>query len=79
MSSAGISLSSVGDLAISARGLVTIDGSAGVSITSSGDVTTEGRNVQLTAQAALTATSVGPAELSSGDRLTLQGVMVMIN
>jgi Rhs element Vgr protein len=71
MTSAGIDMTSPGDINISADG--------NISIAATGDASVEGMNVNLTAQTQLTAEGSAGAELSSGGQTVVKGSIVMIN
>jgi Rhs element Vgr protein len=71
MSSAGIDMTSPGDINITADG--------NIAIAASGDATVDGMNVTATAQVQLKAEGSAGAELSSGGQTVVKGSIVMIN
>jgi uncharacterized protein involved in type VI secretion and phage assembly len=71
MSSAGIDMTSPGDINITADG--------NIAIAATGDATVDGMNVTATAQTQLKAEGSAGAELSSGGQTVVKGSIVMIN
>ena len=75
----GIILDSPKDIAITAKGKVTIDAVGEVGITSKADVTLKGMNVKATGDVGFVAKGSASAELSASGQTTVKGAMVMIN
>lgn len=71
MASGGVTLSSPGDISISADGAI--------DIAAAGDATVNGQNATVEGSMGLTAKGGSSAELSSGGQTTVKGSMVMIN
>lgn len=71
MDESGITMSSDGDITITAGGAVAIE--------ATGDATVDGANVTCTGQQGFTGTGNASAKLSAGGQVTVEGAMVMIN
>ena len=76
---AGIVLDSPKDIAISAKGKITIDAMQEIDITAKTDVKIAGLNISGEAQVGFTAKGNATAELSASGQTTVKGAMVMIN
>jgi len=79
LTTSGISMESPKDIAITAKGKVSIDATEGVAISSKADVTVKGVNVSNSADVGFTAKGNATAELSASGQTTVKGAMVMIN
>ena len=79
MNSSGITLDSPKDIAISAKGKVTIDAVNNIEITSQADINASGLNINHEANVGLVAKGNATAELSASGQTTVKGAMVMIN
>ncbi len=79
LTTSGISMESPKDIAITAKGKVSIDATTGVAISSQADVTVKGMNVSNSADVGFTAKGNATAELSASGQTTIKGAMVMIN
>jgi len=75
----GIALDSPKDIAITAKGKITLDATGAVNITSKADVKLKGMNVNATADVGLVVKGNASAELSASGQTTVKGAMVMIN
>ncbi|WP_187428042.1 hypothetical protein ROLI_001580 [Roseobacter fucihabitans] len=71
MAAAGIALDSPGDITLTAKGKIALEAVQ--------DVTVEGLNVELSANAQITASGNASAELSSSGQTVVKGSIVMIN
>ncbi|MGC3939755.1 phage baseplate assembly protein V [Roseobacter sp. EG26] len=71
MAESGITMSSPGDISLSADGAI--------DIAATGDASVSGMNVNAEAQTGLTAKGSASAEISSGGQTTVKGSIVMIN
>ncbi|MBW4706654.1 Rhs element Vgr protein [Roseobacter sp. YSTF-M11] len=71
LAESGITMSSPGDISLTADGAV--------NITATGDASVSGMNVNAEAQTGLTVKGSATAEISSGGQTTVKGSMVMIN
>lgn len=79
LNSSGITMDSPKDIAISATGKVSIDGTGGITMNSSQDIKASGLNIEHSANVGITAKGGASAELSAGGNTTVKGAMVMIN
>jgi type VI secretion system secreted protein VgrG len=79
LASGGISMESMKDIKIKSKAKITIEGTAGVDISSSADAKISGLNIDLSANAGLTAKGNASAELSAAGPTTVKGAVVMIN
>lgn len=79
MSPAGISVTSDGDISLSAKGAISLSAINTVSIVSNGDLHQEALGITCKAAVSLVATGGATAELSSPGQTTVRGAMVMIN
>jgi uncharacterized protein involved in type VI secretion and phage assembly len=79
LNSKGITLDSPKDICIRAKGAITLEAVNAVTIQSQADVSTEGLNVNCTAQVGFVAKGSASAELSATGQTTVRGAMVMIN
>lgn len=79
LNSSGITLDSPKDIAISAKGKVTIDAVNNIEITSQADINASGLNINHEANVGLVAKGNATAELSASGQTTVKGAMVMIN
>ena len=79
MSKDGITLDSPKDIKIQAKGGIILDAIKEVKVSSRADVKVNGINVNLEAQAAMSAKGMATAELSASGQTTIKGAMVMIN
>jgi type VI secretion system secreted protein VgrG len=79
MTSNGITMDSMKDIKITSKTKVTIQGTTGVDISSVADAKLSGMNVNLNANAALTAKGTISAEISAAGQTTVKGAIVMIN
>ncbi len=80
MDSSGITLKSMKDLAIHAKGKIELKAGDNISADSAGgDIRLEGKNVSAVAKVALLAQGTASAELKSAGQTTVKGAIVMIN
>ena len=75
----GIALDSPKDIAITAKGKVTVDATGELGLTSKADIKMKGMNVNATADVGLVAKGSASAEISASGQTTVKGAMVMIN
>jgi Rhs element Vgr protein len=75
----GITLDTPKDLALTAKGAVTIDAVGAVRISSKADVTCAGLNVACEGQVGFKGAGSATAELSAAGQTTVKGALVMIN
>lgn len=76
---AGITLESLKDIKIDAKGAITVSSVGVLTLSAKADVKVEGLNVNCEAQVGLTAKGSATAELSAAGQTTVKGAMVMIN
>lgn len=79
MASAGINISSPGNITIKATGQIQMEAQTNVSIKATANLSMEGLNVSAKAQVALQAQGQAQAELSASGQTTVRGAIVMIN
>ena len=79
MDSTGISLNTPKDVSIKATGKVMVEGTGGIDLKSSADLTQQGQNIEINADAALSAKGAASAELSASGQTSVKGATVMIN
>lgn len=79
MNSSGISLSSIKDIVLKAKGNITIDAAMKAAVTAKSDVNVEGLNVKVAAKIGASVKGNATAELSASGQTTVKGAMVMIN
>lgn len=80
MTSSGISMSSIKDVSIDAKGKITLSAVQDISIAASGgNVSVEGLNVEAKAQMEASVQGTASAEIKSTGVTTVKGSMVMIN
>lgn len=75
----GITLDSPKDIAITAKGKITLDATGELGLTAKADVKMKGMNVNATADVGLVAKGSASAELSASGQTTVKGATVMIN
>ena len=75
----GITLSSVKDITLKAKGGITMDATMKISGTAKQDISLEGLNVKVQAKIGATVKGNATAELSASGQTTVKGAMVMIN
>ncbi|WEF34306.1 type VI secretion system tip protein VgrG [Pseudoduganella chitinolytica] len=75
----GIALDSPKDIAITAKGKITLAATGEIGITSAADLTQSAMNIASTAKAGFSAKGASSAELSASGQTTVKGAMVMIN
>ncbi len=75
----GIALDSASNIAIKAKGDITITPTGNLSMKATGNAACEGVQIDLKAQAALSAQGNASAELKSSGAVTVQGALVKIN
>lgn len=75
----GILLDSPKDIAIKAKGKVTVDAVGNVEMTSKGDIKQQAVNIEHSANASFTAKGTASAELSASGQTTVKGALVAIN
>lgn len=79
LSSSGILLDSPKDIAITAKGKITIEAVGEIDISSKADVKVAGLNINNSADIGFVAKGNASAELSASGQTTVKGAMVMIN
>jgi Rhs element Vgr protein len=79
MDDSGITLDSIKDIKLSAKGDVEILASGGIDLKANSDVKVDGANVALNAKIGFTAKGNATAEISASGQTTVKGAMVMIN
>ena len=80
MTTSGISMSSIKDVSIDAKGKITLSAVQDISIAASGgNVSVEGLNVEAKAQMEASVQGTASAEIKSTGVTTVKGSMVMIN
>ena len=79
MTKTGIALTSDGDIAVAAKGKLTLSGQKGIEAKSSGDVSAKGKSVKLQGQQSLSAKGGASAEITSSGRTAVKGTLVAIN
>ena len=75
----GIALSSAKDIALKAKGSITLDAAMKFSAAAKQDAALEGLNVKVQAQMGASVKGDATAELSAGGQTTVKGALVMIN
>jgi len=75
----GITLASLKDIVLNARGRITLDAVGAVAIAAKGDVTSTGLNVRCEAQLGFEGKGAASAELSASGQTVVKGAMVLIN
>lgn len=75
----GMTLESSKDIAITAKGKITLDATGELGLTSKADVKIKGMNLNATADVGLVAKGSASAELSASGQTTVKGATVMIN
>jgi Rhs element Vgr protein len=75
----GIALDSPKDIAITAKGKITLDATGEIGITSKADLKQSAMNIAASANAGFSAKGATSAELSASGQTTVKGAMVMIN
>jgi Rhs element Vgr protein len=75
----GILLDSPKDIAIKAKGKVTVDALGNVEVSSKGDIKQQALNIDNAANVSFTAKGNASAELSASGQTTVKGALVMIN
>lgn len=79
LDSSGILLKAQKDITIQTDGNLSLKATQNLTLEATGDLSAQGMNVDLSAQAALTAQGTASAELSASGETTVKGAMVMIN
>ena len=80
MKSAGISLSSIQDITLDAKGKISMSAVQDISLSSTGgNVSLKGLNIEAQAQISATVKGTASAELSASGNTMVKGAMVMIN
>ena len=79
MNKSGVTLSSPGDITISASGSLKMTGTGGVTASSPANVDVSGQNTSVKANMTLSAQGQMMAELKSSAEVVIQGALVMIN
>lgn len=79
LSDSGIVLDSPKDISMTAKGKITLDAVGEIGISSKADVKVDGLNVNHTANVGFVAKGNASAELSASGQTTVKGAMVMIN
>jgi len=79
MASAGINLSSPGDITIKATGQISMEAQTNINVKATADLSLQGLNVSAKAQVALSAQGQAQAEFSASGQTTVRGGIVMIN
>ncbi|RZJ11890.1 MAG: type VI secretion system tip protein VgrG [Rubrivivax sp.] len=79
LSPAGISLDSLKDISLTAKGSITLDAVNSISLTATADVIASGLNVRCEAQIGFTGKGDATAELSAAGQTVVKGALVMIN
>jgi len=79
LSPSGIVLDSPKDIAITAKGTITLDAVGAVSVSSKADVKSAGLNVNCEAQVGFVAKGNASAEISAAGQTVVKGALVMIN
>jgi uncharacterized protein involved in type VI secretion and phage assembly len=75
----GITLDSPKDIAIKAKGKITLEAVGNISVDSKADLQQSAMNIAATAKMGFTAKGTTTAELSASGQTTVKGAMVMIN
>ncbi|MFP5393897.1 MAG: Rhs element Vgr protein, partial [Gammaproteobacteria bacterium] len=75
----GITLDSPKDIAITAKGKITLDAVGNIAVGSKADLQQKAMNISSDAQIGFTAKGAASAELSATGQTTVKGAMVMIN
>jgi len=75
----GITLSSAKDIALTAKGSITMDAAMKLGAAAKQDADIEGLNVKVQAKMGVTVKGSATAELSAGGQTTVKGAMVLIN
>jgi type VI secretion system secreted protein VgrG len=79
LTSGGIVMESNKDISLTSKGKITFDAVNAVNIISKADVKVSGLNIDLSANAGVTAKGAATAELSATGQTTVKGAIVMIN
>lgn len=79
LSESGIALDSPKDIAISAKGKISLDAVGNIGLSSKADLKQEAMNIASSAQIGFSAKGAASAELSASGQTTVKGALVMIN
>jgi uncharacterized protein involved in type VI secretion and phage assembly len=79
LSESGITLDSPKDIALSAKGKISLDAVGNISVASKADLKQSGLNIANSAQVGFSAKGAATAELSASGQTTVKGALVMIN